>query len=264
MLTEFAGELYRRNRPLAILGWVHVALFVTTLLLWAIDDRQVMGINTWIKPMKFMFSLAVYIGTIAWISEYIRRPRWAIATITWTIFTVITIETACLLIQAARATTSHYNVATDFDQAIFSTMGAMIGIDMLMTVAILFMLRKPSTPLHPAYLWGIRFGIVIFLFGGWIGGQMIANNAHTVGAADGGPGLPILNWSTIAGDLRIAHGLGLHALQILPLAGYGISRWSAIAADRTKLMAVVLLALIYALIVWAALQKAFAGLPAFA
>ena len=263
MLAEFSRELDRRNRPLAILGWAHVVLFAATVMLWVVDDRQVMGINAWIKPMKFMFSLAVYLWTIAWISEYVRRPRWAINAVSWTIFTVIIIETSCLLIQAGRATTSHYNVTTDFNQAIFSSMGLMIAVDMLMTGVILVMLRKPSTKLHPAYLWGIRLGIVIFLYGGWIGGQMIANNAHTIGAPDGGPGLPILNWSSIAGDLRIAHGLGLHALQILPLVGFGISRWSVIRADRMKLTVVFLFAVLYALSVLVLFNQAMAGQPAF-
>lgn len=261
MTSAFFGELYRRNRLLTLVAWLHVLLLLATIVGFFTDDRLVMGVNTWLKPMKFMFSLAVYLGTIAWFSRYISRPRWAIRTISVIITVVILIESACILLQAVRATTSHYNVSTHFDAAIFQTMGMMITIDMLMSLVILFRFIKPVVRLPPTYLWGIRSGFLLFLAGGAIGGVMIANNAHAIGAPDGGPGLPFLNWSTVGGDLRIAHGMALHALQILPLWGYAVSRWSLPSPNLLRPAVFTVGALAYAWGVYLLYVRAMAGMP---
>jgi len=84
--------------------------------------------------------------------------------------------------------------------------------------------------------------------------MMIALAKHTVGGPDGGPGLPLTNWSTQYGDLRIAHFLGLHSLQLLPMLGYYIAK------SKKQIIA---LSMIYFVIVMAVFIQAMLGKPLF-
>jgi hypothetical protein len=74
--------------------------------------------------------------------------------------------------------------------------------------------------LPEAYLWGIRLGIVLFVIFSLEGFVMGSRMTHTIGGPDGGPGLPVLNWSYQYGDPRIAHFIGMHALQVLPILAF--------------------------------------------
>jgi hypothetical protein len=85
---------------------------------------------------------------------------------------------------------------------------------------------------------------------------MLIAGAHTVGAPDGGPGLPGTGWSLDHGDIRVAHFIGLHAMQLLPLLAYGFMRrgWH----DRRRMRTVLALAAsyfaLYLLLLWQALR----------
>src|SRR5439155_6284701 len=115
----FLRELYRRNRTLAMTGWIHLALLAGMLVVSPFDSRLVMGINPWIKPIKFAISITTYVWTVAWFLEYLRLPRGVKGIISWGISISMLVEIACITTQAARGTTSHYNVNTPLDSSIF-------------------------------------------------------------------------------------------------------------------------------------------------
>ena len=84
------------------------------------------------------------------------------------------------------------------------------------------------------------------------------SGAHTVGAPDGGPGLPVTGWSTRHGDVRVPHFVGLHAWQVLPLfVLVALRRFD----DTTRTRLAVAAAGAYAAIFLALLVQAVRGLP---
>jgi len=259
---QFLLELYRRSKVLAITGWIHLVLLAGMLAVSPIDSRIVMGINVWIKPMKFAVSIAIYVWTVAWLLEYLRLPGWAKRIISWGISISMLTEIACIATQAARGTTSHYNVSTPFDAVMFSIMGIMIALNSVLALVLLICFFTGKYNVPSPYLWGIRSGLVIFLAASGIGGMMIAHGSHSVGVKDGGPGLPIVNWSTKGGDLRASHFLGLHALQVLPIIAFLINRHRSWTINR-KTAYVLALSSAYALLIALLYFQAVHGLPLF-
>jgi hypothetical protein len=258
----FLREVYRRDPVLALTGWAMLALFAALLAVAPFDARRVTGLNPWVKPLKFCLSVAAYVWTLAWLLGHLRaRPRW-VRLVSWGTAFVFAAEMACIVSQAARGVASHFNVKTPYDGAVFSLMGMLIAFNTLLVAVtlVLFFLRT-AEPLSPAYLWGIRAGLFLFFLGSLEGMAMVSNMAHTVGAPDGGPGLPFVNWSTRAGDLRVAHFLAFHALQLLPLAGHALGRYRAEWPRRRQVACVLLLGLVYAAGVSLIFWQAASGRP---
>jgi hypothetical protein len=218
------------HKPLLVGSVASLAVVVITIGGLLFDDRVLTGAPIWLKPFKFGVSIAIYTATLAWLISYVERSRrlaWWIGTI----FSVMLVgELAAITTQVVRGTTSHFNYSTVLDGTIWTSMAIMIvvaWVSNLILAIVLLRERISNRPMASA----LRAGLGIALVGMAVAFLMTTPTigvapmdaesgivgAHSVGVADGGPGLPIVGWSTVGGDLRVSHFIGIHALQAIPL-----------------------------------------------
>ena len=221
---HFLNELRKRNRILYYFGWLYFIGGIIAIIMTQASNTTVMNINAWIKPMKFFFSIWLFCWTMAWYLDYLNDKR-RVQRYTWAVVIVMIIEQVIITWQAANGRLSHFNISTPLYQGLFYLMGAAIVTLTVWTgvIGYYFFKQKQFTVPMP-YIWGIRLGIILFVLFAFEGGVMARLLTHTVGAPDGGPGLPVFNWSKDHGDLRVAHFIGIHSLQIIPLFGYYIAK----------------------------------------
>lgn len=210
-----------------------------------VDDRMLMGVNVWFKPLKFAISQAIYVTTVGYLITFYPFSSRKKSIINNTVAFTLLVEYLIIIYQGSRGVRSHYNFDTQIDALLFAIMGIFIGINVL--IMLLFIIETLRKKLNTTKVvqWSILLGWIVVFVGSWIGGQMIGQMSHNVGVADGGVGLPLLNWSTIAGDLRVAHFFGLHGLQIIPLFALFLSRkWKT--THQNLVIGVTLFAIMYA------------------
>jgi len=233
-------RLYTTDAPLTLTGALMAAALIPALAgLW-LDPRLITGAPAWLKPAKFAVSTAIYALTLAWIFTYL--PAWVRTrrVVGRGSAAILIFEVGAIYLQAWRGTTSHFNVATPVDAALFMTMGLAIVIQTVGAVVVAVALwRQPFA--DAARGWALRLGLTVTIVGASTGGLMttprdsqiaearathhiLVSGSHTVGAPDGGPGLPGTGWSRRHGDIRVAHFVGLHAIQVLPVVAWLLTR----------------------------------------
>jgi hypothetical protein len=221
-------QAYNWHRPLMAVAALMVLCTVVSLAGVILDPTQILGSPAWMKPLKFSLSILLYAITWAWLIAHI--PRWRrIAHILGTVIAIaLVVEQVAIVWAAATGTTSHFNVSTGLHIAVWGIMATAITtlyMATFVTSIAVFFLRLPT----PSLTYALRAGVILALIGIGVAFLMTGPSpdqlttptgiigAHTVGAPDGGPGLPLLGWSTTSGDYRVAHFIGMHALQVLPL-----------------------------------------------
>ncbi|MEM8885910.1 MAG: hypothetical protein AAGD14_17735 [Planctomycetota bacterium] len=247
-MSAWPSLVRRKNDPreTAILWDVSVFFFVlgipVLLVLAFLDDTVVNAEPRWLKPLKFFFSIALYNLTLEWLYRVFRTDR----NVAWlnrcrrVIAVGMGIEGVLIVAQAARGVQSHFNVATSLDAAIFSIMGVTITIVVLTALASGWLIWRARDRAPAGFGEAALLGIVIMTAASFQGFAMTEGTArqeaeqspiqgsHFVGdpPVEGHRTLPVTGWSLDVGDLRIAHFIGLHALQLFLLLAFLLDRFA--------------------------------------
>jgi hypothetical protein len=253
-------EAVQANRGLAWGVWWNVGLLLLSLAAMPFDGRKILGLNPWVKPVKFDVSVIVFLVTIAVLLAALPEEwRSAKVWMGWGFGIAMIVEDTIIALQSLRGVPSHMNYTTPLNAVLFAVMGLFILVNTVLAAWLLVVWCRTDAGLSPAVVWGVRLGLLMLLAASVEGVRMVLHGAHTVGAADGGPGLAFVNWSTGHGDLRVAHFFALHALQIFPLVGL------ALAATKLRVGVQVSglfgFAAAYAWAVWWMFAEAMRGLP---
>ncbi|MFD0748748.1 hypothetical protein ACFQZS_01255 [Mucilaginibacter calamicampi] len=251
-MNNFFEILKLRNEPLFYSGLVCFICSALFLLNSRFSHLRVNNVNAWHKPFKFALSIGIFCWTMGWLLFYLQMSEQT-TLYTWVSIALLGFELFYITLRAAQGQLSHFNRSSPFNIAMFAAMGIAISVVTLWTayLGVLFCIRPvPLIPLH--YLWGIRMGIFIFVVFAFEGGLMGSRMAHTIGGPDGDEGLPLLNWSKKFGDARIAHFVGMHALQVLPLLSFYVLH---------SVAAVLLVSALYGLLALLVLIQALKGKP---
>jgi hypothetical protein len=225
-LRARAAEARHRLPWLWYGGWAALLLSLPLAgLAWA-DDRMLLGVSVWSKPWKFHVSIAIHLLTLAWLATYLhptpQRAR-AFERLSAVALACTVFELAYITWRAARGEPSHFNVGSPFAGVMYTLMG--VGAVMLTGCAGvlgLWLARASDFAHGPVLQRGLALGLLLgCVLGTLTGAYVSAQPGHAVGGVPGdGAAVLVLNWSLVFGDLRVAHFVGLHAMQAIPMVAW--------------------------------------------
>jgi hypothetical protein len=217
------ATLLERQRTLTLYAGALLLLALLTGMLQLADPRLLGGVNVWVKPTKFLVSVAVFALTSAWFFGYVRAERRSAPAMRRLVAVLIvagSLELAWIGWQAAQGLPSHFNTGSPFYAAMYALMG-LFAILLTGTAPALAweIARRPAAGVPRDLVTAVVLGLVLtFVLGASLGGYMSAQPGHSVGA-DGGR-VPVFGWNRSGGDLRVAHFLSIHAQQAIPLLAF--------------------------------------------
>lgn len=251
--------LLKRNKILTYSGSLFLVAAIILGIYSSMNSVSVLGINSMFKPIKFTLSTWIYSWTLAYLLFYVNNQQ-KVKWFSYLSVFVMLFENSVIIVQALKGKLSHFNQLELVGGILYALMGVLI---VWLTTATLFLsirfITQKTYSITPAFTLSIKIGLIIFVIFSFFGGYMSVLNTHHVGGEMGKSGLPFLNWSTLYGDLRVAHFFGIHSLQIIPLAGWIIT--DKIKEENKAKKMVWLISFLYFLFISALAVQSILGLP---
>jgi hypothetical protein len=259
------AQIFVRQGTLALYGMITIALSLVALMLQVVDPRVLeSGVSVWVKPAKFFSSVGIFALTAAWFFGYVQPERRNSRLMRATVGVLIlsgTFELMWINWQAAQGLESHFNNDTLLYGVMYSLMGLFAVLLIGTTLPLAWEIaRRPARGLSGDFVGAVVTGLLLtFLLGGILGGYMSAQAGHSVGLEGGRTFL--FGWNRSGGDLRVAHFLGIHAEQAIPIFAAMVAE--AGLGQRARWAALIVGAAAYAAMTLAIFAQAVAGQPLF-
>jgi hypothetical protein len=234
-------RFWQQSKPLTLISVASIGLFVLFTAGIFLDPRYITAAPAWLKPLKFAISSMLYSFILLWMLTFLKNGVLK-RIFAGTIGLMLMLEFVGIVTQVVRGTTSHFNFSTSFDGFVFSyLMGLPIMVLTLCTMGLAVLVQR-QRDIDPVLGLGMRLGLAITVLGMLqavlmtlptpnqlaelqAGAAISTIGAHSVGVPDGSsPGLPLVGWNQVGGDLRVGHFVGLHGLQVLPLLAWLLLR----------------------------------------
>ena len=185
-------------------GVVFLLMIPPTLAAMLADDRLHLGLDIWLKPMKFQVALAIFAFTMAvyarWLPAGMVGRRWHRLYVA-SVVAAMGAEILWIAGAAALGTISHFN-ETPVGMAFYAAAGVLAvwftGATLVYGVLIA---RNRRPGFDPALRWGLALGLVLtFVLSVAFAGYMSNSGSHFVGAATSDVGgLWPMAWSRVVG-----------------------------------------------------------------
>ena len=213
---------------LLLIGLAHAAI-------WAVAGGSASGALSWRKPTTFGLSFGLTTLTLGWVATWLPVRQAVGWTAAGLLGAAVSYEVAWVTVQHARGTPAHFNDTTPLDEQLFIAGAVMVAVAILVIAAMTlaaFVRTTAPAPLAVAIRWGLVGLLAAQATGVWMLG-------HGLGLLEDDADPAVRSMSTVgaAGSMKVAHAVPMHAIQVLAVLAWLLSRSGLPQRRQTQLVA---------------------------